>query len=411
MIKRIFLCLFLSVSVFAFSQEGTSSPYSFFGIGDIKFKGSLDARAMGTVSVIPDSIHLNLSNPAQYANLKITNYAVGINFNSNDLMTNTQSEKTKRTSLDYISVGIPTKKVTFAFGITPFSSVGYRLKDTSGEDFQYAYRGKGGVNKVFLGAGTKITKGLNFGANVEYNFGQIEATSITYINGGPLFQTKEVNTSNTSGLSLNTGLFYERKIFKKYNLYSSLVYTPEANLRLKNTRQISLVTSSEATYDTYDEETLPNSTIKLPSKFALGLGIGKSLKWAVGTEITLSNNKNFTNRFAEIESSFKNGSRIAVGGFYVPKYNAYSGFFKKVTYRAGFRFENTGLVINGKQIKDNSATVGFGLPLRGTLSNINVSVEYGSRGTVAADLIREKYFNFNFAISFNDKWFLKPKFD
>jgi hypothetical protein len=51
------------------------------------------------------------------------------------------------------------------------------------------------------------------------------------------------------------------------------------------------------------------------------------------------------------------------------------------------------------------------LPLRGTLSNINVSVEYGSRGTVAADLIREKYFNFNFAISFNDKWFLKPKFD
>ena len=62
MIKKIIvnICLLFSWAIFA--QEGTSSPYSFYGIGDIKFKGTIENRSMGSISVFPDSIHLNIQN-------------------------------------------------------------------------------------------------------------------------------------------------------------------------------------------------------------------------------------------------------------------------------------------------------------------------------------------------------------
>jgi hypothetical protein len=45
MIKKIIVsaCLFFVVS---FAQEGTASPYSYYGIGDVRFKGTVENRSM-----------------------------------------------------------------------------------------------------------------------------------------------------------------------------------------------------------------------------------------------------------------------------------------------------------------------------------------------------------------------------
>ena len=42
------------MSLVSFSQEGTSSPYSFYGIGDTKFSGTLESRSMGGISIAQD---------------------------------------------------------------------------------------------------------------------------------------------------------------------------------------------------------------------------------------------------------------------------------------------------------------------------------------------------------------------
>jgi hypothetical protein len=74
MIKKNYsACLFLSLVSFA--QEGTASPYSYYGIGDVRFKGTVENRSMGGVAVEQDSIHINLQNPASFANLKMTTFA------------------------------------------------------------------------------------------------------------------------------------------------------------------------------------------------------------------------------------------------------------------------------------------------------------------------------------------------
>ena len=76
MIKKIIVSLCLLISFTALAQEGTSSAYSFYGIGDIRFKGTVDTRAIGGISVFPDSIHINLQNPAHFASLKFTTFGV-----------------------------------------------------------------------------------------------------------------------------------------------------------------------------------------------------------------------------------------------------------------------------------------------------------------------------------------------
>ncbi len=82
-----------------------------------------------------------------------------------------------------------------------------------------------------------------------------------------------------------------------------------------------------------------------------------------------------------------------------------------MTYRGGFRFENTGLVINNTAIKDRAMTLGFGLPISGTFSSLNIGAEYGTRGTTSNGLVKENYFSINLGLIFNDKWFRKTLYN
>ena len=66
--KKIFLILIITFFACSLSnsQNSTSSPYSFYGIGSLNFKGTSENRAMGRISVYNDSIHMNFRNPASY---------------------------------------------------------------------------------------------------------------------------------------------------------------------------------------------------------------------------------------------------------------------------------------------------------------------------------------------------------
>ena len=100
MIKKFLVSIGLLFSLISFAQEGTASPYSFYGIGDVKFGGTAENRAMGGISIFPDSIHVNLQNPAQFASLKFTSLTVGGTYSNVKFKTETQQAKARRTTLD-----------------------------------------------------------------------------------------------------------------------------------------------------------------------------------------------------------------------------------------------------------------------------------------------------------------------
>jgi hypothetical protein len=62
------------LSLVGFAQKNFLS-YSFYGIGDVRFKGTVENRSMAGVAVEQDSIHMNLENPASLL-IKITTFAM-----------------------------------------------------------------------------------------------------------------------------------------------------------------------------------------------------------------------------------------------------------------------------------------------------------------------------------------------
>lgn len=397
------------------AQQGVASPYSYYGVGEVKFKGAAETRAMGGVSVFQDSIHINLDNPAGYAGLRLTTFSVGGSVNNARLNAYQQeTEKAQRTTLDYISVGIPAgKKMAFGFGLVPYSSIGYKVRNQDAQGIIRKHSGSGGMNKVYGSMAYRINAKFHVGLEAAFNFGSIETIGIKYV-PEVQFGTEEVNSSTLSGASFNLGAMYKSK-FKGYDWYASGTYTPRTNLRFSNQRRLGLIE--------YVEDYTPgfiqllnaqNSevTVKMPGKISAGVGFGKERKWLVGTEVALTQNTGFGNRFTDItNATYENGFVYRLGGYWIPNYNAFSNYFKKVVYRAGFRYDQTGLVVNNEKIKDYAYTMGFGFPVGGTFSNINVGLEYGRKGTAKALLVEENYFNVVLSLSLNDQWFIKRRYD
>jgi len=418
MIKKLFLALTFLATIAISAQEGTSSPYSFYGLGDIKFKGTHDARSMGGLGIAYDSIHLNLLNPATYSRLKITNFVVGGTTTLSNLSNEEKRETAQRTSIDYLAVGLPLGKFGATFGVMPFSSVGYKIQnestDSAGVTLNKDYTGEGGVNRVFAGAAYSFSDNLSFGVDFQYNFGTIHTESFV-ISSNSILGTKEINESRVSGVSSNMSLLYSRNINKDLLFTTTFGYAPEAKLNSENSRNISTVYNySNGTQIVNDERDvlIDDNKLVIPSKFSFGAGIGNTKKWFVGVEYINTKNSNLVNRFNEVRNSFyEDSQKIIVGGYFIPKYNSFSSYWSRVNYRAGFRYENTGLIVNSKEINDYGINFGLGLPVGGRFSNINVGFEYGKKGTVYNNLIEENYFSLNIGLSLNDLWFEKRKYD
>ncbi|MFV8378876.1 hypothetical protein [uncultured Flavobacterium sp.] len=416
MIKKIIISACLLLSLVSFAQEGTSSPYSFYGIGDVRFKGTLENRSMAGVAVEQDSIHMNLQNPASYANLKLTTFTLGGTYGTTTLKNNTESANATRTTLDYLAVGLPLGKFGFGFGLIPYSSVGYKIESISdsGTENNKRFNGTGGLNKAFFGVGYKIAPNFNIGADVNYNFGKIESNNLEFITGVPI-GTRELNSADLSGVNFNLGMMYQTKIYKKISIFSSLTYSLESTLTSKNTRNISTVIYNSnfdlAVVDALDD-VKTEASLTLPSKISLSAGIGEARKWLVGGKIAYGKTSGQANEYNDAANvGYGKYGSVSLGGYYIPNYNSFSNYAKRIVYRAGLKYEKTGLVINSESINDMGLTFGLGLPITGSFSNVNFGFELGKKGTTKANLVQENYANLSVSFSLNDKWFEKRKFN
>ena len=417
MVKRFIVLFGILYSSLLMAQNGSSSPYSFYGIGEVQFKGGFENRNMGGLAVHADSIHLNFHNPAANAALRLTTFTIGGTNNWNTIKSNAGEVQTQRTTLDFLAVGLPLGKLGMNFGLMPFTSVGYKNRNTftqSEQEITQLFEGEGGVNRVFMSFGYELSKSLSVGVSLNYDFGRIETKSSEFITGVET-GTRELDESNVSGFVSNFGVMYKKPINDKLTGYGSFTFAPEAKLNTTNLRTLSTVALSssfgEIVVDS-EEIIVPNKTIVVPSKLSFGAGIGQTNKWMAGAQFTTQLSGNLENRFNDVQNaSFEPAYQISLGGFFVPKYNSFSNYFSRVTYRAGIRYENTGLIIQNESITDFGTTFGLGLPLGGPFSKINLGFEFGKKGTLSQNLVQENYYNLTVGFTINDKWFQKIKYD
>ena len=424
MLKRILYIFLVFISIKAVGQRANSSPYSFFGIGQQYSSQTVEQASMGGIGVaFSDSYHLNLMNPAGNAHLRFATYTFGLTVNDLTIKDFSGSQSSTSTSLSYVNIGFPIgKNAGASFGLQPNTSVGYSLlnevKDTDGEILELTrFYGIGGTNRVYGAFGMLLTKGFSVGVEAEYVFGKTE-NSVLSQRANVSLGTNNTEETILRGSGLKIGMQYQKEVSNKLMLNFGV--TMKLENKLKTNGLAHLYSSlSGVPRDTISSITI-NGKIVSPIKTGLGVGLGKTGKWYAGLEYEFQDALSIQGSLLSESTSYAygNSNKLSLGGFYLPKSNSISNYWDRVTYRAGLRFEKTGLLVSKTsvvgdftEINDFGISFGLGLPMGKKLSNLNLGIEYGTKGSTANNLIQEKYFNFRLSLSLNDSWFIKREID
>ena len=420
MIKKLIGLSLILLSIQNFAQKNSTSPYSFFGIGEETTLKTVEEVSMGQIGTAFNSTYqISFTNPASLAHLQFTTYTLAVENKALRIDDGKNTDNASTASLSYFAIGIPIgTKAGFSFGLQPNTTVGYSLseefKNTQGDLTAINnFKGEGGTNRVFFGLGYKLPKNISIGIEAAYVFGNIENTLLNRRDGVQLATMHKTN-STVKGFTAKVGIQYNTKITDKLTLKAGILANLKNNLSNKGREVLfSLLNTNTGTIsprDTLVDNSFDN-TIKKPLNTAISVGVGERNKWYAGVEYSFNDALEFTDGVlnSNTKVSYEKANRISVGGFYTPKINSISSYWQRITYRAGINYKQTGLMVDNTTVNDFGISFGVGLPIGKQLSNLNLGFELGKRGEINNSLIKENYFNFRLGLTLNDRWFIKPK--
>lgn len=416
----------------AYAQTTVQSPYSKFGLGNLRGSVLPHQRAMGGISagVFRSSYinNINMQNPASYAGIGLTTLDIGMSGSFTTLKTNSLSENTFNSSLSHVAMAFPlTMKSALSVGILPYSELGYDFKNTvnvgssadNTKTVDYIYVGEGGLSKAYLGYGIQFGDHFRIGANAEYLFGNlIQSRSTEYLNEAGAINSREQVKNSVYGFNYSYGVQYDFRLGSKTSLV--LGYSGSSSSKLNSERsQYITIYSKDAqgnegsALDTLDFSENPKASLKLPLVHNFGFTLQRENKWLIGADYRTGKWSQMA--IANVNQNLQDTYGFSVGGQFTPDITAINGYFKRVDYRLGFTYDKTYIQMNNQDVKQMAVTVGLGLPLssyaRSSFYKMNVSAEIGKRGKVTNGLIQENYVNFHLGFMLNDKWFQRFRFD
>jgi len=404
------------------AQNRISSPYSRFGIGDVLSNNRVNNMAMGGISYgVYSPFFVNTSNPATYAAFDSLSFIfdVGAHSKQSKLITQDLTQSANYTSLGNLLFGFPVARWwKSSFGLMPYSMVGYKMLDSRTDDYagnvNYLFEGTGGINQAYIGNSFSITRNLSVGFNFSYLFGTIDKSradefpdSIYKLN------YKSLRSARIHDVYLNYGILYHKqsKTGMQYNV--GLVFSNSSKINVSENRLDYLYFKSSSGVDLPTDTILNLKTVKgnlkLPVNLGAGFTLGKTDKWLIGSDFQWQQWEKYS--YFGVADSLKNSMRFSLGGSFTPSFSTISGYWQRITYRGGIRYTKSYLELRNERINEFGISLGVGLPLPRTRSTINLAAEFGSRGTIANNLIKESFVKFTLGLSIFERWFIIKKYD
>lgn len=418
--------IFILCISFSVLAQTANNPFSRIGLGDISSQRAISNLGMGGMGVsLPTVKYSNLQNPALLSYHKLTVFeAAGVG-EYKDLKTNTIQTNDFGGNLGYLSLIFPIyKNMAINIGFQPFSSVkynavSYELLSNTPTFVKYDYAGTGGVSQVFLSTGHKIIQNLSVGAQVNYNFGAISNTSTSTLDdfqGGFIAQLND--RYNYSDFTYRLGLHYFISVFENSQINIGVSYDGAADFSATRFRAFERKTFGDEVIDGDTLFSEKKESIQIPDAFTFGISLQRGyLQAASGTQNTAySVGIDYSMQDWSIANGspilsgnrLQNSYKISVGGEITPNVRN-SNFLLRTTYRAGFSYAQTPLIVNGESIEDMSLSIGFSLPVKNNFSSLNMYGAIGQRGSL--NNIKEQYVKFGLGISISDRWFVRSRFD
>jgi len=402
------------------------TPYSIFGLGDLAKEGSSYNQAMGGIGIGDRNVkYLNYLNPAAVTARQANSFMMdfGIRQNNAYYAANAASGDDKLHSanntfnMDHIVLSFPIEQHSaFKFGIAPFSNTGYSFltSETRDElisevgDLSYYHLGQGGITKAFVGAGVTFFKRLSLGVDGQYYFGNIVRYSAASFNSSSVYRSVTSGENySLKGAGLKAGLQYEQPLGKKYKAVIGATYDLGSSL------DGSCIKFAYASSDTVINDKKQIDGFSIPSELGVGLTFKKAdERWKIGFDYA---QRDWTDAslFTTVGSGFSatKSQSFRAGFEFTPNPYDMRYWYKHITYRGGVYHEKSYYSLNGSQVDATGITVGASLPVFRYFNSVNISFDFGQRGSLSLNQVRERYFTINASFALHDIWFLKPLYD
>jgi hypothetical protein len=405
--------------------QAARSPFSSFGIGE--YYGNAPAHSQGMAGVgisNPQYLFLNNLNPALLVFNGIngvTTFQAGILGEKREVKDALNKDKSMGGNLNYLLLGFPLKsgKWVTSIGLMPYSGMNYRFfykEVLDAEDTVYFREtGNGGLNQVAWSHGVAINRKVSVGARASYLYSTIENSyTNTVLLENQVVQFTPAVTQRfyyrgfafTGAVSVHLDSLFANKN-KNYRLNFGAVYDFKSTL---NTDYLQTLSRS-ASGSTVSDDSLRTATGKtvIPSIASVGVSFGKGSQWVIAVDARYTDFTKF-GFFETQQTPTQKGWRIAGGFEITPNPSSLSNYLKVITYRTGVSLEEYPYLVNGNPLRDFGTNFGLSLPVARGCS-VDLSGRWGKRGTIEANTIEEKYFKLYFGVTFNDRWFIKRRFD
>lgn len=418
----------------AVAQSGTNSPYSRYGLGRVADQSIGMSRGMNGVGMaFREKQHVNYLNPSAYSAIDSLTFLfdVGMSLQNTNFKENGKSKNAKNGDFEYAVGGFRLlRHVGMAFGIMPYTNVGYNYSSTSDvEGYKMSpslqesttvtttFSGSGGLHQIFVGAGWEPLRGVSVGMNLNYVFGNLNnSVATSYSDGYARTMTKSYG-ADVSSIKLDFGASYTMQLPNRNSMTLGITYTP--GYKTGSDSECSIITKNEqsAVNDTtlYKAE----NSLAIPTQLGVGISYKHAEKWLLGFDYSLQrwsaiNGVAYTGDGNTVgyTDSYNDRHHLAFGGQYC-KNPSSRQFTDRLRYRFGASYTSSYLKINGKDGPDEfSLSAGLGVPIQNkynTRSIVNVALQW-SRAS-AKNMLTENTFLINIGITFNERWFDKWKFE
>ena len=388
--------------------QTVTTPYSKMGYGLLNDNVSSIQRSMGGVGyAMKGGRVINAMNPASYSNVDSLTYLWDVGIDLTNLWSEENGNKGYNFGggLDYLTGHFRiTKGLGAAFGLVPYSSVGYSYGGSI-DNGSETRSGSGGFNQLFAGVGYEPIKNLSVGLNFAYLFG---------------------TTSNTTLISSNSASYFTRNMqIRDWNMQLGAQYSmPMSNgrdlLTLGAVFQPKKSFHGHAWGTSFDSQDSKVDTIgytsmsgnyEQPTSIGLGLSYNWNRKLIVEADYTYqkwSSAKYLPIGGFEAQTmQFDDRWKIAAGIQYTP--NRRGSYVGAMSFRAGAFYNHDYLNYNGNNVRDYGASIGIGLPAPNSKTTINLGVEWRHRESSPVQLITENYLNITLGVNFNELWFWKSR--
>lgn len=427
----IITALLMAVSFGAAAQAYTGySPYSIFGVGDLNRQSTAYSNTMGGVGIANrTNRYLNAINPASITERDSLSFMADFSLHSNNKIYNQGDIKSANNTFNVNNfiISFPIQRQSaMMIGLLPYSDIGfdysYREKNPgiigNVGNISHMTSGQGSMYKAFVAAGVTFFKRLSLGAQLDYYFGKVEKKYSTSFSESSYSSINNGTLLNANGVGGKFGLQYEQPLGSDIKLTLGATYTTNVNMKGFYTDASYLVSSAASDTLYYKVDTLGlTKNVKLASEYGVGISIKKQNKWMFEMDYTrsdwTSSGIELISGYSATSTPFKTSISEAyrVGFEYIPNINDVRYAINRIAYRAGAYHKTEYYLLYGEEVASTGITLGVSIPINRMYNALSIGFDFGQRGVLKDNFVRERYFNFTVGLNIFDIWFRKNQYD